>query len=197
MKTETLTYPKIEFLSIGHFTHDVAGDTFILGGAAAYSSKTAVNLGIKAGIVSAVGDNFLHFDKLDGIPLSLAKGKETTTFQNIYENGVRRQFIRGISSALKADHVPQEWVDTGIVYICPVANEVDPSIVHIFRNSIIGVSPQGWMRQWDKEGRIAPSIWKHAKEVLPYVDALIMSEEDISPFPDVIEEYKELVSMMI
>lgn len=194
-------YPDIEFLSIGHFTHDVVDHSLILGGAAAYSSKTAIKLGIRAGVITSVGQDFLHFDKLRDIPIALInknlEGLKTTTFQNIYEDGLRRQFIKSISETIKPEHIPEEWINTGIVYICPVANEVEPSIVHSFPNSIIGVSPQGWMRCWDDHGIVSQKKWEYAREVLPYIDALIMSEEDISATPEVVEEYAKIVRMMI
>ncbi len=194
-------FPDIEFLSIGHFTHDVVDHKLILGGAAAYSSKTATKLGVRTGVITSVGEDFLHFEKLNNIPIALInenlKGIKTTTFQNIYEDGIRRQFIKSVSQTIKPEHIPQEWINTGIVYICPVANEVEPSIVHSFPNSIIGVSPQGWMRCWDDKGIVSQKKWEYAEDVLPYIDALIMSEEDISATPEVVDEYAEIVRMMI
>jgi len=195
---------EIQFLSIGHFTHDIVGSELILGGAAAYSSTTARKLGFNAGVVTAVGRNFLHYDKLCDVSLAVIGEMDkssweypTTTFENIYENGVRRQFIRGVSAIIYADHVPAKWCSTGIVYLCPVANEVDPSVVHKFPDSIIGASPQGWMRKWNSDGRVFPRKWDEAPKVLPYIDALIMSEEDISPFPDIVEEYADMVRILV
>ncbi|MBM3211939.1 hypothetical protein FJZ33_06960, partial [Candidatus Poribacteria bacterium] len=63
----------INFLAIGHFTHDVTESGLILGGAASYSSLTARKLDMQARVVSAVGKDFLHFDKLKDIPISLVK----------------------------------------------------------------------------------------------------------------------------
>ncbi len=195
---------EIQFLSIGHFTHDIVDDKLILGGASAYSSTTARKLGLKAGVVTAVGKDFLHYDKLNDISLIIIGEKDnsrwdypTTTFENIYENGIRRQFIRGVSATIYADHIPDQWCNVDIVYLCPVANEVDLSIVHKFPNSIIGASPQGWMRKWDSSGRVSPRKWDEAPKILPYIDVLIMSEEDISPFPNIIDEYKNMVKMLI
>lgn len=197
-------YDKIQFLSIGHFTHDIVGNELILGGASAYSSTTAKKLGLNAGVITAVGKDFLHYDKLSSISLFIIGEKysydwnyPTTTFENIYENGVRKQFIRSVSATIYPDHVPDHWCNADIVYLCPVANEVDPSIVHKFPNSIIGASPQGWMRRWDSAGRVYPRKWEEAPKVLPYIDALIMSEEDISPFPNIIDEYVKMVKMLI
>jgi len=190
----------IKFLAIGHFAHDVTENGLILGGAAAYSSLAAKRLGLRAGVVSAVGRDFLHYGKLDGILLTLADDpadNETTTFQNIYEDGVRRQMLRGVSSPIRPEHIPSEWLDAEIVYLCPVANEVDKSIVHKFPNSLIGASPQGWMRQWDDQGRVSARKWKDAPDVLPYVDVVVMSEEDIAPFPEIVHEYTDLTEIVI
>lgn len=202
-KHDSVRTRKIQFLSIGHFTHDVVGNELILGGAAAYSSATAKKLGLLTGVVSAVGKDFLHYDKLKDTPLAIAKqpngelSKTTTTFENIYENGVRRQLVKGVSTTIRPEHIPEEWYDTSIVYLCPVANEIEPSVVHRFSNSIIGASPQGWMRRWDTSGHVYPKKWDDAFKVLPYISALIMSEEDILPFPEVADEYANLVAIMI
>ena len=193
------------FISIGHFTHDVTEQGLILGGAAAYSSIAARGLGLRAGVVSSVGEGFLHFGRFDGIPLALigatdgipAKGSLTTTFSNIYEDSARRQIVKNISSQIRPEHVPSEWLDAEIIYLCPVDNEIHPDVVHLFPNSLIGVSPQGWMRQWDDEGQVSQCRWRDALEVLPHVDVVVMSEEDIAPFPDIVEEYAELADIVI
>lgn len=194
---------KIEFLSIGHFTHDIVGDKLILGGASAYSSVTAKKMGLYVGVITSVGSDFLHYDKLDDISLrvidSVISGENhpTTTFQNIYENGVRKQFIRGVSARICHNNIPDDWCNPNIVYLCPVANEIESLVVNKFPNSIIGVSPQGWMRRWDSEGRVYAQKWEDAAKVLPYIDILVMSEEDIAPFPEVIDEYANMTKIMI
>jgi sugar/nucleoside kinase (ribokinase family) len=190
-----------EFVAIGHFTQDIVEGGPILGGAAAYSSIAARQLGLRAGAVSAVGENFLHYEKLEGISLALVENSTynlTTTFQNTYEEGIgRRQIIRSVSAPIRSEHIPSEWLCAEIVYLCPVADEVDPSIVHKFPDSLMGISPQGWMRQWNDEGHVSPRKWEAASDVLPHVDVTIMSEEDISPFPDIVREYVDLAEVMV
>jgi sugar/nucleoside kinase (ribokinase family) len=192
----------IQFVAIGHLVHDVAECGLILGGAAAYSSIAARRLGLNAGVVSAVGEDFCHYEKLDGISLALvdcdSSGYLTTTFANIYdERGMRRQILKSVSLPIRPEYIPSEWLDAEIIYLCPVAAEVDPSIAYMFPNSLIGVSPQGWMRQWDADGQVSPRKWKDAPNVLPHVDVLVMSEEDISPFPEVVHEYVDLAEIMV
>ncbi len=194
---------RLQFLSIGHFTHDVVGDDLILGGAAAYSSSTAKKLGLRVGVVTAVGSDFLHYDKLSGISIVAINSSSdkanhpTTTFQNLYENGVRKQFIRGVAAKICAEHIPEDWCNANIVYLCPVANEIEPSVIGKIPNSVIGASPQGWMRRWDSDGSVYAQRWEDAKDILPHIDVLVMSEEDIAPFPDVIDEYAVLAKMTV
>jgi len=194
---------RLQFLSIGHFTHDIVGDDLILGGAAAYSSSTAKKLGLRVGVVTAVGSDFLHYDKLSGISIAVVNSNSdksnhpTTTFLNLYENGVRRQFIRGVAAKICAEHIPENWCDADIVYLCPVANEIESSVIGKFPNSVIGASPQGWMRRWDSDGSVYAQRWKDTENILPHIDVLVMSEEDIAPFPDVIEEYAALVKITV
>jgi len=194
-----------QFVSIGHFTHDITEDGLILGGAASYSSIAARRLGWRTGVVSAVGRDFLHLKRFDGIPIALAgttrnlppEGSLTTTFTNTYENGVRSQVLSGVASQICPEHIPPDWLNAEIVYLCPVANEIHPAVVNMFPDSLIGASPQGWMRQWDDDGRVSQRKWKDAPEVLPHVDVVVMSEEDITPFPEIVYEYAELADIVV
>ena len=102
-----------------------------------------------------------------------------------------------MSATIRLEHIPEKWCNSSIVYLCPVANEIEPSVVSKFPNSVIGASPQGWMRRWDSEGRVYAQRWDDAKKVLPYIDVLVMSEEDIAPFPDVVEEYINLTKIVV
>ncbi|MBD3185058.1 hypothetical protein GF312_22435, partial [Candidatus Poribacteria bacterium] len=97
-----------EFLAIGHFTHDVTEHGLILGGAAAYSSLAALKLGIETAIVTSVGTDFLHYERFKDISVTLVDSnyKETTTYLNIYNEGKRTQFIKGISATINPEHVP-------------------------------------------------------------------------------------------
>ncbi len=197
--------PPPRFISIGHFTHDVTEHGLILGGATAYSSIAARELGLCAGVISSVGEGFLHFGRFDGIPVALieaidgvpAKGSLTTTFSNIYEDCIRRQIVKNVSTQIRPEHIPSEWLDAEIIYLCPVANEIHPDVVHLFPNSLIGASPQGWMRRWDAEGQVSQCKWEDALKVLPHVDVVVMSEEDVAPFPEIVGEYAELADIVI
>ena len=188
----------IHFVAVGHIVHDVAPGGYIIGGAASYSSITVRNLGLNAKVVTAVGSDFRQDNPLlEGIEISCKISDSTTTFHNIYKSGKRRQFLLSVADKIIAEDVPAEWRDAEIAYLCPVADEVDASVVDCFSNALIGATPQGWLRRWDESNRVSPKRWDTASEILPKVDVLILSDEDIAAFPDELDRYIELTKIVV
>ncbi|HID56396.1 TPA: ribokinase [Candidatus Poribacteria bacterium] len=180
----------MDFLAIGHFTHDVVPEGLIIGGAAAYSTITVRNLGLKPAALTSVGPDFNLRDPLiEGIEIRVKPADETTTFRNIYHEGCRTQYLLGVAEKIGGEDVPEEWCRAPIVYLCPVADEVMPDVPNRFESSLIGVTPQGWFRRWDEDGRVYPKRWREAEEILIRCDVLVLSEEDIAPFPEELERF--------
>jgi sugar/nucleoside kinase (ribokinase family) len=90
----------------------------------------------------------------------------------------RTLWLRHRANEIEADMVPPEWREARMVYLCPVANEVDPGLAAGFSGSSVGVGAQGWFRSSGPE--IAPVPWKSAAFVLPYTQALFLSHEDVA-----------------
>ena len=51
----------------------------------------------------------------------------------------------------------------------------------------MGVTPQGWLRKWDKEGLVSPGDWPESSEVLSKTGAAVLSIEDVDGNEDSIE----------
>jgi len=203
----------IDYVAVGHFTHDVTPQGPIIGGAASYSSITVRNLGFRARVVTAVGKDFRKDNPLlDCIDVNHRISDSTTTFHNIYTpGGHRQQYLLGVADKIYAEHIPSAWRAAEIAYLCPVADEVDASVVNCFPSALIGATPQGWMRRWDEKGkvgvrgalgvqdscRVHPKKWESAAEILPHVDVLVLSEEDIAAFPEELERFIELTKIVI
>lgn len=190
----------VTFLSVGHFCYDVSPNGYILGGSASYSTLTARNLGHRARAVTAVGANFDRQNPLlDDIKTVYRESLETTIFDNQYdENGRRQQFILGAAKELKGSDIPFEWRTSNIVYLCPIADEVSADLVHCFsENTLIGATPQGWLRQWDESGRVETKRWVTAEAILPHIDVLILSDEDVYAYPDELEKYIQLAPIVV
>jgi pfkB family carbohydrate kinase len=178
-----------DFLAIGHVTRDLLPDgSWRLGGTVTYAALTAARLGLRAAIVtSAPPDVLAALDAvLPDIPLSVVPSAEATTFENIYSAHGRQQYLRGRAAPLIIASVPEAWCDAPIVLLGPVAQEIDVSIVTAFPHALVGATPQGWLRQWDADGAVAPAPLTSADTLLPHLRALILSREDVGESADAV-----------
>ena len=187
------------FLAIGHFCQDVTPNGYTIGGGAAYSTVTARNLGLGTHAVTSVAEDFNRKNPvLDRINVTYHDSIETTIFDNQYDQyGKRRQMILGIGDKLQPSHIPIELQNTGIVYLCPIADEVDPELVRCFKHSLIGVTPQGWMRQWGSSRRVRPKRWDTAEMILSHTDILVLSDEDILANPKDLDKYIQWTKIVV
>src|SRR5699024_7261963 len=52
---------------------------------------------------------------------------------------------------------------------------------------LLGMTPQGWMRQWDSECRVSLGEWSHAEAALQRAGAVVISREDVNGNDELIE----------
>ena len=187
------------FLAIGHFCQDVTPNGYTIGGGAAYSTVTARNLGLGTHAVTSVAEDFNRKNPvLDRINVTYHDSIETTIFDNQYDQyGKRRQMILGIGDKLQPSHIPIELQNTDIVYLCPIADEVDPELVRCFKHCLIGVTPQGWMRQWGSSRQVRPKRWDTAEKILSHTDILVLSDEDILANPKDLDKYIQWTKIVV
>lgn len=182
--------PTPQFLTIGHVTRDVRPDgSFTLGGTVTFAALTAYRLGLASAIVTCADADLLpHLQiHLPDIALHARPSAQTTTFANQYTDGFRIQYLYARSDTLQETDVPQEWKEAPIVLLGPLAQELAPEFVTLFprrSEAIIAATPQGWLRRWDADGRVWPTPWHAAEQVLPALDVLILSHDDLLPFAD-------------
>jgi sugar/nucleoside kinase (ribokinase family) len=178
----------LQFLTLGHITRDLRPDgTFTLGGTVTFAALTAYRLGLAAGIVTRAEPSFLQElpSMLPDIAISAHPSLETTTFINQYTQGFRTQYLRARADSLSLNDIPSAWLNTPIVLLGPLAQEIAPDIVASFprrSGAIIAATPQGWLRRWDAESRVWPTPWQTAEQILPLLDVLILSHDDLLPF---------------
>ena len=187
------------FLAIGHFCYDVTPKGYVLGGSAAYSTMTARNLGCRARVITAVGNDFdRQTPLLNGIEVSYQESSYTTVFDNRYsKEGQRQQYILASGAQLTPRHITGDRCEAEVVYLCPIADEVNSDCIHSFNGSLIGVAPQGWMRHCKKDSRVFAKRWDSAALMLPYADVLILSDEDVGTYPHELEKYIELTKIVV
>ena len=177
-----------DFLTIGHVTRDILPDkTFTLGGTVTFVALTAYRLGLVAAITTCADAELLADlpARLPHIGLAVRTSPVTTSFVNIYHEGFRTQYVRARADQLQLEDVPETWRKASIVLFGPLDQELSPALVRLFPRhpgSIFAATPQGWLRRWDEDGRVWPAPWTSAGEILPLIDVLILSHDDLLPF---------------
>jgi sugar/nucleoside kinase (ribokinase family) len=186
----------VDYLIIGHITQDVTPDGNKLGGTASYASLTALAFGQRVGIVTACSPD-LQLDQLSGISIARKNSLHTSTFRNTYTPQGRIQYILHVADTLELEDVPPAWRNTPIVHLGPLTGEISPALARSFPNSLTGITPQGWMRGWNGEGVVSYKPWDEADQVLPYIQAAVMSIEDVRGSEDVVASFASQLSILV
>jgi sugar/nucleoside kinase (ribokinase family) len=176
----------VDYLVIGHITQDVTPAGLRLGGTVAFSALTARALGLRVGIVTAAARD-LPLDVLDDITVVSVPSEYTTIYENIHGEEGRKQVLHHRAAHISYESVPDIWRSAPILHLGPLAQELDTQLPQNFAPSLLGVTPQGWMRIWDALGYISPCKWESAEMLLPQVGAVSMSREDVGGDEEVIE----------
>jgi len=193
----------VHYLTIGHVAKDLTPGgnppgAHTLGGTVSFSALTAMDLDYTPGIVTAhAGD--VDLSPLAGLPLAALPSPETTTFENIYAGGKRTQFLRARAVPLTADAVPTNWLRAPIVHLGPLDREVDYDLAAAFSGSFLGLTPQGWLRQWDSDGRVQPAVvdWPEAPQVLGHASAVVLSIDDLGGDWAIAEHWAKLARVLV
>ena len=185
-----------DFLVVGHVTKDLYPDGYHIGGTATYAAITAARLGRRPAVLTRAAPDLPLSGALPQVEVLLLPSPVTTTFENVYSPQGRQQVIHAVADPLLCSDVPRDWRRMPIVLLGPLAQEIGPDMVGCFEG-LIGVTPQGWMRQWDASGRVSPQLWRGAAEVLPFVDALVLSEEDLRGDLTPLQEYIRLCKIVV
>ncbi len=171
---------KIDYLAIGHICYDKSPDGLVIGGAAAYASAVAKAAGCRTAVVtsSSVEDDWRQ--DLSGVEVHRIPSANTTIFENVYSPVGRIQTIHSVAGKIASKDIPAAWRRASVVHLAPIAMEVDPQMIHLFSNSLIGLAPQGWLRKWDDDGRVFAGSWPEAKDYLRLAAAVFISDEDLA-----------------
>ncbi|HZU69482.1 MAG TPA: PfkB family carbohydrate kinase [Ktedonobacteraceae bacterium] len=200
-----------DFLTIGHATRDIQPDgSYSIGGTVTFAALTAYRLGLVSAVVTRAGAQLLAelAAQLPGIEIAGRSSEATTTFANVYESGFRIQHIHSRAELLDAEDIPLAWRNAPIVLLAPLAQEITPELLALFQRrpgAIVAATPQGWLRRWDEDGRVWPAPWTGAEEMLPRLDVLILSHDDLLPFAggnrteadEILSRWSQLVPLLV
>ena len=186
-----------DYLVIGTITKDLVDGGYTVGGTVTYAAVTARNLGQRVAMVTSAEAGLALPEVLDGVQVARVPARATTTFRNVYTNGRRQQYISALAEPIRADHVPAEWRKAPLVHLGPLLREIDESLVHEFPDSRVIATPQGWFRSWNETGYITLGKWPGAERLLPYLTALVLSEEDVCGDPSFIERCAAMTRTLV
>ena len=183
---EIKTFEPLDYLVVGHVARDLTPSGARLGGTAAYSALTARALGLRVGIVTAAGQN-ISLEPLNDILVISIESETNTTYENIYNENGRVQYLRSQASPIELDQIPDAWLRSSIVHIAPIANEIENKLPKSIASKFLGITPQGWMRQWDAEGLVSTREWTDSETALAKANAVVISREDVNGNDELIE----------
>jgi len=186
----------VDYLIIGHITQDLTPQGPALGGTASYAALTARALGLRVGVVTSCRSD-LDLGIFDNILIHRKDSSHNSTFINTYTPAGRIQHIKGVAEMITLADIPPAWRAAPIVHLGPIAREIAPDLGAAFPNAILGVTPQGWLREWDDDGLVSYCKWKDAPETLKYAKIVVMSIEDVQGDEDVVSEFSNLVPILV
>jgi sugar/nucleoside kinase (ribokinase family) len=168
-----------DYLLIGHLACDRTPQGLRLGGTAAYAALTAKALGLRVGVVTAWGGEIpLH--ALQGIALQVKAASHSTTFENVYTEKGRLQYLHHVAPVIDMQEVPLPWREATILHLGPIAQEIQTVPDATFKARLTGMTLQGWLRTWDESGRVSPCDWPQPARFLRRADVAILSREDVN-----------------
>jgi hypothetical protein len=187
---------QIDYLAIGHVCKDLTPDGYTLGGTVSFSARLARALGCRTAVLTRSSDDFVWPPFPPDIETCVVPSFHTTLFENVYTAHGRIQTLHAVADPIEAAHVPTEWRRAHIVHLGPIANEIAPEVIGLFTGSLIGLTPQGWMRRWDETGRVYAGDWPEAAQVLPQATAVILSQEDLRD-EAMLADYRALSRLLV
>jgi sugar/nucleoside kinase (ribokinase family) len=177
----------IDYLIIGHVAMDISTDGHPLGGTVSYAGRTALSMGYRVGVITSCQEHF-DLSPLEGIQIIRQQSPKTTTFENKTSSEGRKQRILAKATDLDSDSVPIHWRSTKLIHLGPIACDLKPTLIDLFPSAFIGITPQGWLRNWDPSGYIQLTKWKSIEGFLPRADAVVLSIEDLMNDEEAVQE---------
>jgi sugar/nucleoside kinase (ribokinase family) len=176
MELSDLIQPGLRFAALGHVTNDELESGPTPGGSAFYAALAARALGAEATAVTCCGPDWLGRQRLReaGVTLVETASPHTTSFENVYREGARRDRLLSRADDL-APAVPS---DAQVVLACPVFGELSAAELGVEPGVLLGAGLQGWLRAEGPKGAIQPRPLE-APRAFRACHVVFHSEEDL------------------
>lgn len=189
---------EIDVLLVGHMTVDLVTAGRMLGGTVSYAAPSYAAFGHRVGILtSAASDEpLLKYLQAHGEVVALPS-EHSLTYENVYSESGRQQFVRATASPITYHDVPNEWKIAPYVHLGPLAAEIDPlTMARGFPDSMIMLTLQGMLRRWDADGLVKFRRW-FDEEALSLISIVVYSEEDVHQFPQLTDEIRQICQHVV
>ena len=168
------------YLAVGHITNDRLPDgSHATGGTVTYAATAAKRLGWQPIVLTACAGGFVAPPELAAIGWRIVNSTATTTFRNEYGPWGRTQIIDAVADGIGREQVPADCRQAALVHLGPVAREIDTSVATCFPGAFLCATLQGWLRTWNEKGIVSLGAWPGAEQLLPSLQAAVVSIEDI------------------
>lgn len=171
----------MDLVVVGHVTLDETGRGTRPGGAAYYATLTAARLGLHVALLTSFGDDYPPTTLPGGVEVARVRPDRTTRYAIRRSAGGRHLTLRTRAGGLGPGDLPPAWRHAPLAMLCPVADEVDTALAAAFPDAAVAALPQGWMRRIGPGGAVSATGWASADAVLPRLQLLALSEEDLGP----------------
>jgi sugar/nucleoside kinase (ribokinase family) len=173
-----------DILLVGHITRDLVGETpesgHRLGGTVSFAAQTALRMQRIPTIITRAADAADLAELPAAVQSIVLPSDVTTTFANVYTPAGRVQHVYTPAAPILAEEIAASERTPRVVLLGPLVNEIGPDVPPIFsEETLVAAVPQGWMRRWDESGRVFAKPWETAEQILPFVDVMVASMEDI------------------
>jgi sugar/nucleoside kinase (ribokinase family) len=120
--------------------------------------------------------------------LIVQEADSPTMFVNEYRAGRREQVVPHWAGPIDLRGLPPHWRNAKVLHLGPVAQEIDQKDTGSLTPEFLGVTPQGWMRDWPRSGgKVKLTHLRIAPNLLSRIDGVIVSEEEISLSRDTVD----------
>jgi sugar/nucleoside kinase (ribokinase family) len=185
-----------DLLIAGHIAKDVTADGWRAGGGVLYAASQAERLGLNVAIVTACSEEVVPASILPGVEWHVLPSASTTTFENVYADGVRQQRLLATAQPISLAGIPAAWLDAPLVLLTSLFHEIDADIAPALTQSgaLVGLGAQGWLRRLESD-RVRPLAFEPAPAWLAG-NVVFVSEEDLSD-AERVAEWRDRVPMVV
>ncbi|MHB9033795.1 MAG: PfkB family carbohydrate kinase [Anaerolineae bacterium] len=188
--------PVPDYLVIGHITRDLIPGGWRFGGTVSFSALTAHKLGLRVGVLTS-SHTPSDLNQVPQIQIHSLPADSDTVFENVYTSNGRVQYLRSAARLLSPPDLPEPWHKSPIIHLGPVDQEVSTHFVECCNHSLIGITPQGWLRRWDETGRVFPTRLAQAEELLGKISCVILSLEDLGGDKLQLDAYVSMAPLLV